>query len=234
MKPGFRHFNIKLNLLFCLLLLYVFSSAQEEKTVRDLNLWTEVKLEKKIVKGLYLSAGQHLRLFKDFTQVDDYITELELEYKINKNFTLGAAGRYTKNRHYDDIVENDYRYDFYLGYDGKLSPKTKLYYRFKYQKEFYGSGVFDPHLHYYETTFRNRIKIGWELNDNHRFYSSAEIFRLSKKSREPFFDKYRIFIGDDILTGFGEFDLAAGLDHELNTKNPCTCFILKVVYKISL
>lgn len=234
MKPDFWRVYFKFYLFFCLLLLGISSLAQEEKTVRDFNLWTEVKLEKKIINDLHLSLSQHVRLFKDLAKVDDYITEFGLEYKINKNFKLGTAGRYTKNRHYNDIVENDYRYDFYLGYDGELNKNTKLYYRFKYQKEFYGSGVFDPHLHYYETTFRNRIKIGWELNDFHRFYSSAEIFRLSKKSREPFFDKYRIFIGDDISTGFGEFDLAAGIDHQLNNKYPYTFFIMKVVYKIKL
>jgi hypothetical protein len=216
----------------------IFISAlcygQEQKTVRDLGLWAEIKIEKEIFKDFQFSVSQHLRLHKNISAFDDYIAEAALEYKINKNFDIGTAGRYTRNNHFDKLAENDYRYDFYLSYDTDLTQKLKLFGRLKYQKEFYKSGVFNEFLNYFETTFRYRLKIEYATNENHTFYASSEMFRLTKKSREPFWDKYRMWIGDELTPSFGDIDLSCGIEHELNALHPYTYFILKMVYTIEL
>ena len=129
------------------------------------------------------------------------------------------------------MTENDYRYDFDFRYDANVTEKTKLYYRLKYQKEFYGNSVFNQFLDYYETAFRHRLKLTRKLNDKNRLYSSAEIFRLTKKSREPFFSKFRLFFGDEFSSGIGAFDFSAGLEHQLNSENPFTFFICKMQYE---
>ncbi|SHJ65823.1 Protein of unknown function [Tangfeifania diversioriginum] len=210
------------------------SAGQEQKVVRDLGLWTEIKLEKEVINNLEIFFSQHLRLHKNMTGFDDYISEAGLDYKINSNFDIGAAGRYTRNNHFDNLAENDYRYDLYFSYDTNISEKLKIFARAKYQKEFYRSGVFNEFLHYFETTYRYRMKLEFAKDEKHAFYGSAEFFRLAKKSREPFWDKYRIWLGDEIAGGFGDFDLAWGIEHELNAMNPYTYFILKVNYTIEL
>jgi len=235
MKIEYLRRLLKYFFIFAVFLSFWFSSSgQEQKVVRDLGLWTEIKLEKEIVNDFRFAFSQHLRLHKNMTGFDDYISEATMEYKINSNFDIGAAGRYTRNNHFDDLAENDYRYDLYFSYDANIREKLKIFARAKYQKEFYGSGVFNEFLHYFETTYRYRLKLEFEKNEKHAFYASGEIFRLTKKSREPFWDKYRIWLGDEIAAGFGDIDLSWGIERELNTMNPYTYFILKINYTIEL
>lgn len=208
--------------------------AQEQKVVRDLAMWTEIKLNKNIVRNLQFSVSQHFRFNKNIASFEDYIADAELRYSINKNFSIGSNGRYTRNKHYNQIVENDYRYDLNFEFDTKIRHNLKFYYRLKYQKEFYGSSVFNEYLNYNETTYRNRLKVAWEFNKKQRLYSSAEIFRLNKQSRDPFFSKYRLFLGDDLSTAVGEFDVAFGVDHQLHSTYPLTCYIFRLAYQFTL
>ncbi|HET6559791.1 MAG TPA: DUF2490 domain-containing protein [Prolixibacteraceae bacterium] len=208
--------------------------CQEQKVVADLAMWTEIKMNKSIIKNLQFSVSQHFRFNKNISSFEDYIADAELQYSINKNFSIGTNGRYTRNKHYNQIVENDYRYDLNFEYDSKIRHNLKFYYRLKYQKEYYGSSVFNQYLNYHETTYRNRIKFGWEFNKNHQLYSSAEIFRQNKQSRDFYFSKYRLFFGDDISTRMGEFDAAFGFEQELNSVHPLTCYIFKLAYQFTL
>lgn len=208
--------------------------CQEQKVVADLAMWTEVKLKKSIIRNLQFSVGQHFRFNKNISSFEDYIADAELQYSINKNFSIGTNGRYTRNKHHNQTVENDYRYDLNFEYDTKILHNLKFYYRLKYQKDYYGSSVFNEYLNYHETTYRNRIKCGWDFNKYYRLYSSAEIFRLNKQSRDSFFSKYRLFIGEDVSTSAGEFDVAFGFEHELHSIHPLTCYIFKLAYQFTL
>jgi hypothetical protein len=78
--------------------------------------------------------------------------------------------------------------------------------------------VFNKFLNYYETSYRNRIKLGWNNFRNHNYYTSAEIFRLIKKSRDPYYSKYRLFAGDDISVGKNDIDVAFGFEHHLKKR----------------
>ncbi len=208
--------------------------GQEQKIVRDLGLWTEIILSKEVLKDVDLSLSNHLRFNRDISSFDDYILELELEYKINKRFAIGTSGRYISNRHYDETVEDDYRYDLFFKYDTKITEKIKLFYRLQYQKKFYDSSVFNKYLNYFETVYRNRVKIEWKEFNNHGLYASAEIFRMLKKSRDPYFNKYRIFAGDAISIGNNELNVAVGYEHGLKENNPLNLFILKTEWQLKL
>lgn len=70
--------------------------AQQYKVISDLGLWTERKITKFFLKDFSLGASQQFRLNEDFSEPDDLISEIGVGYKINKNFSLGANGRYTK------------------------------------------------------------------------------------------------------------------------------------------
>lgn len=223
---------------FVLLLVAFFYSykpllAQEYKVTSDIGLWTEISITKSFLKDFSVNVSQQFRLNEDFSEPDDWISEIGLGYKINKNFALEANGRYTKNYKYSEPTQNDYRYNFDLRYDGKLSSDFKLYYRLRYQKEFYGNSVGNQFLHYYETAFRHRIKLGWIKNKPHTIYSSVEIFRLTKKTREPFYSKYRLWLGDDFKLNPGKLDAALGIEHQLNDENPYTYYLLKLKYSFS-
>lgn len=228
-----RHLLVYVFLVITVLNFPDYLVAQEYKVTSDLGLWTELKITKSFLKDFSISASQQFRLNEDFAEPDDWISELGVGYKINKNFSLGANGRYTKNYKYNEPVQNDYRYNFDVKYDGKLVTNLKLYYRLRYQKEFYGNSVGNQFLHYYETAFRHRIKLGWKKSELHTFYSSAEIFRLTKKTREPFYSKYRLWLGDDFVLKPGTLDAALGIERQLNDENPYSYFLLKLKYSFS-
>lgn len=223
---------------FCFIAAYLFAVisalGQEQRVVRDLGLWSELKLNKEVINDFELSLGQHLRFNKNISSFDDYIFDLELEYSINKSFAVGAVGRYERNRHYDETVENDYRYDLFFKFDTKINEKAKFYYRLKYQKKFYDSAVFNEFLNYYESTYRNRIKLGYQGFKNHQQYISAEIFRLIKKSRDPYFSKYRIFAGNTLPVDKHNLDVALGYEHDLNHRYPLDFFIIKIQWQFEL
>lgn len=208
--------------------------SQEQKPVRDIAMWTEVKLKKDIFRDLQFSVGQHFRFNKNISNFEDYIADAELKYSINKNFSIGSNGRYTRNKHYNQNIENNYRYDLNFEYDAKIRHNLKFYYRLKYKKEYYRSSVFNEYLNYKEISYRNRVKLGLAFNENHRLYSSAEIFRLNKPSRDPFFSKYRLLIGEDISTPVGEFDMAFGFEHQLHSAHPLTCYLFRLAYQFTL
>lgn len=235
MNPNSFPFKLKLVfIVVSLALVGLKSIAQESKVTSDLGLWTEIKLEKEFLKDFKFALSQHLRLHENITGFDNYIAEAGLLYTINKNFELGANGRYTRNKKYNGLLENNYRYDFDFRFEAKLSQRLKLFNRLRYQKEFYGSGVFYEEINYYETAFRNKLKIRWNLNDIHRFYGAGEIFRITKKSREPYFNQFRFWLGDDLDSSLGKFDLAFGIEHQLNNENPYTYYIFKIQYEIEL
>ncbi len=235
MKSCFFANKKRFILLFAACLGIVGSTmGQEQKVVRDLGLWTELKVNKEVIKDFELSLGQHIRFNRNVSSFDDYIFELELEYKINKQFAIGTNGRYKRNKHYDETVENDYRYDLFFKFDTRISETVKLYYRLKYQKEFYDSAVFNEFLNYYETTYRNRLKIGWQGFRNNQQYISAEIFRLIKKSRDPIYSKYRIFAGNAVNVNKSEIDIAFGYEHRLNNNDPYNFFIVKMQWQFEL
>lgn len=211
-----------------------FANAQEFKVTSDLGLWTEITLSKQILNDFTISTTQQLRLFRDFKSLDDWITDIGLEYKIDKNFAIGTNGRFNKNYHYNEPVQNDYRYNFDLKYDGKIAPKFKVYYRIRYQKEFYGNSVFNEFLNYYESTFRHRVKFVWENKSGFEIYSSAEIFRRTKKSSDAEFNKYRFWIGGEKSLKSSAIDVAFGFEHQLNNSNPYTYYLIKVKYDIEL
>lgn len=230
-------FSFQLKQIFIVILLVIIglnTNAQQTKVISDLSLWTEIKLEKEFLKDFKFSVSQHLRLNENVSKFDNYIAEAGLLYSINKNFEISTNGRYTRNKKYSGLLENNYRYDFDFRYEAKLSSRIKLFNRLRYQKEFYRSGVFYEEINYYEIAFRNKLKLRWKFNDRHRFYGSGEIFRLAKKSREAYFDQFRVWVGDDMNSSIGKFDLAFGVEHQLNNANPYTQYIFKIQYEITL
>lgn len=232
MKPKNVKLKYQVNLLLFFLIFVVHNlQAQETKVTRDLELWTELTIKKEIFKKVEISTSQHLRFFENAGALDDYIAELGVLHLINKNFAIGANGRYTKDNKHNGLSEDKYRYDFDFRYDTNLSNNLKFYYRLKYQKEFYNSSVFNKFLNYYETTFRHRGKVAWKKNDKHRFYSSIEIFRLTKKSRDPYYSKYRFFLGDNFSAKVGDIDFSVGIARQLSSENPYNCFICKLKYE---
>ena len=220
----------------------MFSKAifpQEVKVTSDFGVWLGFDVEKKIFNGFDLNLEQQIRTFKNTSEIDDYLLDINLKYPINQEFSLGTSGGYIYNKKKVKERENNFRYSIEIAYKKKILQKIKVQYRLMYQKEyvnFYTNLYYKldgmPYQNIYFSEVRNKMKISFKKNANNELYISSEIFRLSEIFREPHFNKVRFYLGDEIKTKIGEFDCSIGLEKELNSNNSYSFVFFKTIYVI--
>jgi len=219
-------------ILYLLLSSNLFS--QQIKIVRDFGVWGGVNIEKELSKDFEINLEQQLRYYTNATKFDDYIIDFGGRYKMNKNFKLGANLRYTYNAKKWKKTENNYRYNLDLNYKAKISTKLKLYYRLRYQQEFINFSLESRTTNIYYSEIRNKIKIKYNLHKKNKLYVSGELFRLIETFKEPYFNKIRFGVGDEIKTKIGNFNCSFGYEQEMNANYPLSFFFLKIIYTIKL
>lgn len=203
--------------------------AQETKTVRDLELWTGVELEKSFLKNWKVSLKQEFRFRKNISEINNYFTQAGLRYRITRNFALEGKYRYIRNRKSDGLYENRSRYSFDLNYKGKINFITANY-RLRYQK-----GVESMYLlsrtEPYEKYFRHRIVIQYNDFKKVEPFLSAEIFQLHELYQYPEWHWFRATAGISYKQKkIGEFKFAYGFDRELNSTVPYYGFLIRINY----
>jgi len=227
----------------CLILIFVILTsnlyAQQIKVTKDFGVWIGVKYEKKIFKSFDLYLGQQIRTFKNSSELDDYLFDIGIKYPINKEFNLGTNIRYTYNNKRVKENENNFRYNLDIGYKNEFTQKIKIYYRLRYQKEYINhfrniyyrlAGISSQKI--YSSGVRNKLKITFKHNKKNKFYTSAELFRLIENFREPYFNKIRFNIGEEIKSKVGKFDFSLGLEKELHSDFPYSFLFFKMIYSI--
>ncbi|MEA1873297.1 MAG: DUF2490 domain-containing protein [Bacteroidota bacterium] len=207
--------------------------AQETYVTNDLSLWTGLSVDKEIINDFNLKFEQEMRFYHNITQLDDAISNLELEYSINKAFKLGIELRYTYNKKRDLDLSHEGRYAFHFNYQIEPIKDLEFNYRLKYQQEYNEIDNLDRNNEI-NTNWRHRLKIQWEKFDKHKIYLSAEYFRGNEQFRAPFHDKYRIILGDKMKAGPGEIGFAIGYEQELEHSFPIKMAILKLNYHFGL
>lgn len=203
--------------------------AQETVVVKDLQLWTGVKIEKTFLKDWTLSLEEEIRFKTNVSEINNFFTELGLRYRINKNFALGTAFRYTSDKNslnqYDPLA----RYHFDLRYRGKLDFLS-IQYRFRYQREVEGMNFFDPNT-LNEKLFRNRFRVKLNSLEIMEPYISAEILQEISPYVIPRLAYWRFVVGADLDAGdFGEFRVAWGFNRELGKDLPAMIYMFRVNY----
>jgi hypothetical protein len=204
-------------------------SAQEVKVVSDLQLWTGAAVEKRLGKDWTLSLGEEIRFKHNISEINNYLTETGLNYRISKNFALEGGYRYTRDKKADGSYETLTRYYLDLRYKGKIDFIT-LDFRLRYQKEVQGWNLFDQHSDY-EKYVRNRFRIQYNHIKKIKPYVSAELFQLFKPGQYPYFQYIRVLLGIRYEPGnLGTFGFAYGFNREFNEVEPATIYQFKVNY----
>lgn len=212
-------------------MLYSITSvaAQDTTVVRDLQLWSGAKIQKTFAKDWTLSLEEEIRFKQNISEINNFFTEFGLRYRINKNFALAAAYRYTRDKKRDDSYETLSRYNLDLRYKGKIKFLS-IYYRLRYQKEVEGFNLLDMDALYIKHV-RNRITIRYNDFNTLEPYVSAEIFQAFTPYQSPRFDYYRIVGGIRYEPGnFGEFKVAWGFNRELSSSQPAMVYMFTVNY----
>ena len=213
--------------------------AQQIKVTSDFGVWIGVEYEKKIFKSFDLSLAQQIRTFKNSSVLDDYLCDIGLKYPINNKFNLGTNIRYTHNNKRVKEKENNFRYNLDIGYKKELTRKIKIHYRLRYQKEYINhyrnvyyrlTGISNQKM--YSSGIRNKLKITFKQNKKNKFYTAAELFRLIENFREPYFNKIRFNIGEEIKSKIGRFDFSIGFEKELHSDFPYSFLFFKMIYSI--
>ncbi len=206
------------------------TNAQEMVVTNDIGSWLSLGFEKKLYKDFKLEFEQEFRLFKNFTKIDDIISNLEFSYKINKHFSIAAGGRYTYDMDYFNNFQHNFRYNLDFSYQCKLSSAIRLSYRLRYQNEYLNCFRTQEIDNLQEIKFRNRLKFEYYHKEAHKFYFSTEIFRLHKIFRLPYFSKTRIFIGDKFSFGKHSLDMSIGFQRFFYKNSPKSLGVLSLKY----
>lgn len=224
----------KVNIIVLLLIFSNTLFSQQIKVVRDIGLWGGINIKKELSEDFEINLEQQIRIYTNVSEFDDYIVDLGGKYKMNKNFKLGTNLRYTYNAKKWKDAENNYRYNLDLNYNGKLTTKLKLHYRFRYQQEFVNllSEFNTTNINYSDV--RNKIQIELKVNTKNEIYVSGELFRLRQLHREPYFNKMRFYVGDKLKTKIGKFNYSLGYEQELNANSPASFFFFKTIFTLKL
>ena len=221
-----------MRLLTIFILLISFNLfSQEVKKVNDIGLWTGVGVDYKLNKSYSVSFLQEIRLYESFKEIDKIISDVGIDYKINKEFGLGANIRYYMEDKDGEPFAHDLRYNLDFKFKKKLSDAMNFKYRLRYQDVY--ESLFNEVPEDIVTTFRNKISVDYSLN-KHVIYFGAEIFRKRIVYKKPYFNKFRLELGDEIETKLGDFDCAIAYESELGETYPLQFFFLRVNYTFKL
>lgn len=207
-------------------------AGQESKVIKDLGLWTGASIEKTVKKDWTFSLKQEMRLKENVSALNKVFTQVGVRYRINRNFALEGKYRITWDKKDEGSMETLSRYSFDLRYRGKLDY-ISIYYRLRYQKEVEGMELFDLKQPY-EKYLRNRISVRYTDFEKFKPYVSAELFQLFELYQYPSFHYMRFLAGVRYEPAErSTFNLAYGLNHELNSELPGNYFIFKLNYTYS-
>ena len=203
-------------------------SAQETKVVRDLQLWTGAGIEKSW-KDWSLTINEEIRFKQNISEINNFLTEAGLRYRINKNFALEGGYRFTWDKNPDGSYDKLTRYNLDLRFRGRLDYIT-IQYRLRYQKEVEGFNLLDPEADY-EKYVRNRIRIRYNRLIKIKPYVSAELFQLFRPDYYSELEYIRVLGGIRYEPArIGTFNIAFGFNREFTDIEPAMIYQFKVNY----
>lgn len=198
-------------ILLAIAVLFTFSGYTQSEP----STWMELEFSKKIINNLKIEFNPELRLFGGF-EMDSYILEGGLSYKLHKHLTLASYYRYEDEYKYKNSTgaykgqESSNR----LAFDAKTGVEIQrfnLQFRLRYTKQidFNNSG----------SEFRYRAKVDYDIKSS-KFvpFASVELFQdqsLTKLEKE-------VITGD--FKNINKIRYTGGLAFNLNKNNEISLF----------
>lgn len=226
---------IKLGVLNVILFTNLNYAQTEGDT--DWASWNTIGVEYKLNKKWSFGLEEQFRLKENFSETDEFFTELSADYELFHNFKLGAAMRYIREN--DNVgkvqgYENHFRFQVDANYKHEINDFT-IGYRLRYQNKnelgvSYDEGDYVNQNVRFKTAVDYNIK-NWCLDPKF----SAEIFNQFQEGEENGFNKYRFTFGTDYkIKDIGEIGVYYRFEKELNVDVPDTKNILGLsfIYKI--
>ena len=183
------------NLHLSALLLILFASSaigQTEIQTRDLESWSTISVNKKISKVFAINLEQSLRMYDNSAKIDQYFTNLDLNFKVAKGLSLTSGFRFIGDRD-----KGDGTYDNHIRFNGDINYKHDVdRFKFKYRIRLQSKNELAYSREegdFLRNAFRIRAGVkynikGWKLDPE----MSYELFRESGKYVVSSFNKYRV------------------------------------------
>lgn len=223
---------MKILIQFIFIFFLISVSAQGIKKTQDLGLWIGGSIAYDLTNDFKIEFEQQARFFESITELEKYITDIGIGYKINKNFGLGGNLRYYLDKEKDKRLVQDWRYNFDLKFKHKIGERVKFSYRLRFQSVYEDLfGIIDQGR---VSSLRNKISIDYKLNKTNSLFVDAEIFRKLVFYRKPYFNKVRFQVGNELKTKIGKFKFAAGYERELKSDYPLNYFFGGVFYTFKI
>lgn len=181
-----------------------------------------------------MRTNQEIRLYQNSVKFDDFISEIGMQYAINKNFEIAGDIRYIYNRTRTDTYENNFRYNCDFSFSKKIIKRLKFDLRFRYQTEYVNLFAKSDPEQYSFTNVRSRFKLIYKMSDMHRFYLSGEAFRLIENYSKPYYNKWIFYFGDDMEWNKHCLNLSIGYEQEINNPSPYFFIMGRIIYEFSL
>lgn len=188
--------------LYAILLFFFLATASSASYGNDNEGWSSITLALKPMKAFALSLRQELRMKDDLSTVDQYFTQLAVDFRLFKGAKIGAGVRFIRNNDTKGKIqgyENHVRVQLDAKYSFKVA-RFRLGFRLRYQnkneldkaEEEYGN----QHLRF-KTSVKYNIR-KWKLDP---ILSGELYYGLSEGNEEAGFDKWRITIGTQYKLG---------------------------------
>ncbi len=229
---------MKRNAKYTIIALLIFTSvienvvAQETKVVSDLEQWTSIGISKKLGKNWKLSLDQEFRFTNDISKFDTYFTDLGVDYKLNKHFSLGANYRFYQNKNKDLDFVTQHRWNTDVKYKQKINRFTLAYrLRFQNKDEDFFTGESSNNLY----NLRNKFSVDYNIK-KFKFdpFLDVEIYRQLEDVNTSELSKLRWTLGLEYsLKKFGDLEMFYRIDNELNQSYNKDSYIIGLGYKFS-
>lgn len=232
-------FKIKKQLILNLLLLntVLFSSLNYAQSGdKDWASWSTIGVEYELNNRWSFGLEEQFRLKENFSEVDNFFTQISAEYKVFKNFKIGVGARYIRNNDNTGNIqgyENYFRFQIDAMYKHEIN-NFKIGYRLRYQNKnelgvSYDEGDYANQNIRFKTSLEYNFK-KWKLDPKF----SAEVFNKFQEGDDNGFNKYRLTLGTDYkIKNFGKLGVFYRFEKELNVDFPDTTNILGLKYTYS-
>lgn len=126
--------NLTEKLRFFLVLLLLISGTVVSAQDKDFGMWYSVSARYEIVKNLRLNVSEELRTASNASEVDQYFTDLGLDYKLNDYISFGGYYRYIRKR---ETKDDFYARNRFYGEIDLTYPfnRFEFSYRFRLQRQ---------------------------------------------------------------------------------------------------
>ncbi len=218
---------------FSTIVLIILIHTTANGQVKDAGLWTSLSFEAKLVKKLSLSVSQEYRFNENVTELDTWISEAGLNYKLNKYLKASVNYRFTMKRMTNNLYSPRHRFFIDIKAEKKIKPFI-FQFRTRFQEEYadIGRATDGGFAGYYS---RNKLSIKFDLDRKWEPYLSVELFSPLRRNQPYLFDDIRTSAGLEFaVSKHHSIDIYYMIQNELNVSNPVMDFIGGIGYQFKL